>query len=643
MATQPTNLPVPSESPRDLKFNAGKIDEFVTSRELKYIDRFGGEHYTIEGISKLSKEAISSFGYITMDSFEDGNTLTLPNQVLRLEATGEYYRWDGAFPKVVPAASTPESTGGIGAGKWLSVGDATLRGELADVNSDISIAGVPASQVGGNATNTKYLEAPDVYDVVVAYGQSNALGCAGLSGDTTGFPAPSSKSLMFDPIDGTIKPIIQNMVSTSGDISTGHAWCAFANEWYRLSGRGTVVINSSKGSQPLVNLMKGSSSGLYTLMQDGVKKLKDRMAVQGLNLGNLYVVFHQGETDQQLGTGFDTYSFNLTTLIDSLATDLGMKRFGNCTVGCPTNRPEQSWSTIQNSQRYTVNRRINAVTVFDGCPSFLLGDGNVGSEGIHYTQIGYNTMGCGAARGLWSIENGSSRTKSDPDFADYSHDVVPWSRAKQCYASAQFSNSSNSWVVLNKDNGDTLLRPANISDVTVASDGNSLLFSLADNARTWFGFNGGISRNAEMIGLYVSVDRANVAAKFNLRVSIYIDLDLIINVSTGAVTSPRSGTSSSWLSSLVSVSVSAGTAVVTHGSTLNIAQVSHYAGSSLADTGATVSVNCPSNTQTRVYLANATSNPTVVLSLRGVLVTPEKLQTLGATQVFVSGVYAPNL
>ena len=132
MATTPTNLPVPSESPRDLKFNAGKIDEFVTSSELSYTDRFGNKHYTIEGISQLSKEAMTSFGYITMDSFEDGNTLTLPNQVLRLEATGEYYRWDGAFPKVVPAASTPESTGGIGAGKWLSVGDATLRGQISD-------------------------------------------------------------------------------------------------------------------------------------------------------------------------------------------------------------------------------------------------------------------------------------------------------------------------------------------------------------------------------------------------------------------------------------------------------------------------------------------------------------------------------
>lgn len=131
MATQPTNLSVPSESPRDLKFNAGKIDEFVTSMGWTYTDRFGVKHYTIEGLRWLAQQAIAQYGYITLDSFEDGNTLTLPNQVLRLEATGEYYRWDGAFPKTVPANSTPETTGGIGAGKWLSVGDATLRGDLA--------------------------------------------------------------------------------------------------------------------------------------------------------------------------------------------------------------------------------------------------------------------------------------------------------------------------------------------------------------------------------------------------------------------------------------------------------------------------------------------------------------------------------
>ncbi|NHW96165.1 phage tail protein [Cronobacter sp. HA18006] len=131
MTTQPTQDAVPSESPRDLKFNAGKIDEFVTSMGWTYTDRFGVKHYTIEGLRWLAQQAIAQYGYITLDSFEDGNTLTLPNQVLRLEATGEYYRWDGAFPKTVPANSTPETTGGIGAGKWLSVGDATLRRDLA--------------------------------------------------------------------------------------------------------------------------------------------------------------------------------------------------------------------------------------------------------------------------------------------------------------------------------------------------------------------------------------------------------------------------------------------------------------------------------------------------------------------------------
>ncbi|MBF2748243.1 hypothetical protein ISN41_09050 [Enterobacter bugandensis] len=132
MATQPTQDAVPSESPRDLKFNAGKIDEFVTSMGWTYTDRFGVQHYTIEGMRWLAQQAIAAFGYITLDSFEDGNTLSLPNQVLSLEATGEYYRWDGAFPKDVPAGSTPDSTGGVGVGKWLSVGDATLRSDLAE-------------------------------------------------------------------------------------------------------------------------------------------------------------------------------------------------------------------------------------------------------------------------------------------------------------------------------------------------------------------------------------------------------------------------------------------------------------------------------------------------------------------------------
>lgn len=130
MATTPTNKPIPSEDPRDLKFNAGKIDEVVTSDSHYYTDRFGKRRWTIAGFQYTAEEAIRKYGYITMDSFEDGATLTLPNQVLRYEATGEYYRWDGEFPKTVSAGSTPETSGGVGLGVWVSVGDASLRSDL---------------------------------------------------------------------------------------------------------------------------------------------------------------------------------------------------------------------------------------------------------------------------------------------------------------------------------------------------------------------------------------------------------------------------------------------------------------------------------------------------------------------------------
>ncbi|WP_323617487.1 hypothetical protein [Enterobacter hormaechei] len=139
MATTPTNLPVPSESPRDLKFNAGKIDEFVTSLVNTYVDRFGNEHYTIEGLRWLAQQAIAQYGWIPVGTFQAGATLTLPNQILKDTTDGEYYRWDGALPKTVPVDSTPDSTGGVGSGAWINVGDSTLRALLASANGSAQI------------------------------------------------------------------------------------------------------------------------------------------------------------------------------------------------------------------------------------------------------------------------------------------------------------------------------------------------------------------------------------------------------------------------------------------------------------------------------------------------------------------------
>lgn len=71
-------------------------------------------------------------GYITRRSFEKGYNVTTWSEVLLWEEDGDYYRWDGTLPKNVPDGSTPETSGGIGLGAWVSVGDAALRSQISN-------------------------------------------------------------------------------------------------------------------------------------------------------------------------------------------------------------------------------------------------------------------------------------------------------------------------------------------------------------------------------------------------------------------------------------------------------------------------------------------------------------------------------
>ena len=57
MSTIPTQNPIPSESPSDLKYNSGKIDEFVNSEFLTYVDRQGSDRLTIKGLEEAAVSA----------------------------------------------------------------------------------------------------------------------------------------------------------------------------------------------------------------------------------------------------------------------------------------------------------------------------------------------------------------------------------------------------------------------------------------------------------------------------------------------------------------------------------------------------------------------------------------------------------
>lgn len=115
----PYNTLVSYEDGGEIKSRWQDIDDVVAGTEI-------GESYT----NYEETRSLGLQGYTIIDSFELGATITQRNQALRHAATGKLYRWAGDLSKIVPAGSTPVSSGGVDTNAWLEVSDAALRQEI---------------------------------------------------------------------------------------------------------------------------------------------------------------------------------------------------------------------------------------------------------------------------------------------------------------------------------------------------------------------------------------------------------------------------------------------------------------------------------------------------------------------------------
>ncbi|GKX60637.1 tail fiber/spike domain-containing protein [Leminorella grimontii] len=168
MARYNTGNPVPSNAVKDFSDNAQITDELINLQQPTTRDRFGNPLKTWYGITEEANQAIQNYGYVLIDSFEVGATLTQRNQALHDTVGGEYYRWDGELPKTVPAGSTPDSTGGVGVGAWIGIGDASLRDDLSKPGGDRLVG----SSWGGDSVFDDYIPYAKI-------GSSSGTVCAG--------------------------------------------------------------------------------------------------------------------------------------------------------------------------------------------------------------------------------------------------------------------------------------------------------------------------------------------------------------------------------------------------------------------------------------------------------------------------------
>ncbi|EPL6456349.1 hypothetical protein N0G65_003533 [Providencia rettgeri] len=145
MTTYNTGNKIGSPAAKDLFDNSENFDKAINDRESEiWVDRLGVERVSLFGAEKKNERLVEKFrieseqallaaGYAPAGTFQEGAEVKEYNETVLWklpDGDGEYYRWDGDLPKQVPAESTPQSTGGIGKGLWVSVGDASLRGDL---------------------------------------------------------------------------------------------------------------------------------------------------------------------------------------------------------------------------------------------------------------------------------------------------------------------------------------------------------------------------------------------------------------------------------------------------------------------------------------------------------------------------------
>lgn len=209
--------------------------------------------------------------------FTTGGTLTTADRnkailwPLASGGDGQWYYWEGALPKTIPAASTPASTGGVASGAWRPVGDLTLREELASANTGKGASLITDADRSTTVQKTLNESAAGLYP------ETSVITTAFLDGKTS---LKVGKPLTVDDTDNQGAKIPAGM--TVSGVSSGQNAISTPKKTQsalRLNGD-NITIKGVKGA--------GSADSTNTATSEFITS---RMAnvVDGLVLKNLFV------------------------------------------------------------------------------------------------------------------------------------------------------------------------------------------------------------------------------------------------------------------------------------------------------------------------------------------------------------------
>lgn len=110
---------------------------------------------------------------------------------------------------------------------------------------------------------------------------------------------------------------------------------SFAKEYTRLSGRNMIAVHAAKGSTDMACWLPGTT-GYAAIVNKTVKAIKAAKE-RGFSVGNVYMVWLQGESDAIIGKAKQVYKEELAKFADALKKDVDLAKFGIIRVGRFTN------------------------------------------------------------------------------------------------------------------------------------------------------------------------------------------------------------------------------------------------------------------------------------------------------------------
>ena len=165
MTTYATGNPLGSTAVKDLYDNAENVDNFVNGPDVGYVDRFNKFRKSWAGIEGDFQQFLMNSGYEFIGEYDDPGELTI-------SARNQIFAKDGEFWRASATLALPYTTvnnWAIDQPKFVSVGDAVLRQDLADI-SDLTLgAALVGRAVRHFNTAAELLATPGRYDGDVAY------------------------------------------------------------------------------------------------------------------------------------------------------------------------------------------------------------------------------------------------------------------------------------------------------------------------------------------------------------------------------------------------------------------------------------------------------------------------------------------